>query len=43
MHRPDIAPFPESERTREFIGYAPLGVELGSRDAVDALTRATDG
>src|SRR2546427_6853040 len=39
MHRPDIQGIPDSRRAREFIGYAQLGVELGSRGAVDTLTR----
>ena len=39
MHRPDIQGIPDSQRSREFIGYAHLGVELGSRVAVDTLTR----
>jgi lactoylglutathione lyase len=39
MHRPDIQRAPGSESPREFIGYAHLGVELGSRAAVDALTK----
>jgi lactoylglutathione lyase len=39
MHRPDISSIPGSPTSGEFIGYAHLGVELGSRDAVDALTR----
>jgi len=37
MHRPDIQRIPGSQSSREFIGYAHLGVELGSRAAVDAL------
>jgi len=43
MHRPDIPRTPDAESTREFIGYAHLGVELGSRAAVDALTRRLQG
>ena len=39
MHRPDIQRIPDSPSSREFIGYAHLGVELGSRAAVDALTQ----
>ena len=39
MHRPDIPRIPDSQSSREFIGYAHLGVELGSRAAVDALTK----
>jgi lactoylglutathione lyase len=39
MHRPDIQRVPEASSLREFIGYAHLGVELGSQAAVDALTR----
>ena len=38
MHRPDIQSLSDSPRSHEFIGYAHLGVELGSRDAVDTLT-----
>jgi lactoylglutathione lyase len=30
MHRPDIQRIPDSQSSREFIGYAHLGVELGS-------------
>src|SRR2546425_3065178 len=37
MHRPDIQRIPGSQSSREFIGYAHLGVELGSRAAVDAI------
>ena len=36
MHRPEIATLPDA---REYFGYAHLGVEVGSRAAVDALTR----
>jgi lactoylglutathione lyase len=43
MHRPDIQRIPDSEGSREFIGYAHLGVELGSRAAVDALTTRLQG
>lgn len=39
MHRPDIERIPDSQSSREFIGYAHLGVELGSRVAVDVLTK----
>ena len=39
MHRPDIQTIPGSRPPREFIGYAHLGVEVGSRAAVDALTK----
>jgi lactoylglutathione lyase len=39
VHRPDIQRIPGSQSAREFIGYAHLGVEVGSRTAVDALTR----
>ena len=43
MHREDIGGSPASPGSREFIGYAHLGVQLGSRAAVDALTkRLTD-
>ena len=38
MHRPDIQRLSDSPRSHGFIGYAHLGVELGSRDAVDTLT-----
>src|SRR2546425_13256397 len=31
MHRPDIERIADSQGSREFIGYAHLGVELGSR------------
>ena len=43
MHRPDIQRIPGSQSSREFIGYAHLGVELGSRAAVDALTQRLQG
>src|SRR5207245_10917739 len=39
MHRPDVQGVPNSLTSCEFIGYAHLGVELGSRVAVDALTQ----
>jgi lactoylglutathione lyase len=39
MHRPDIRRISDSPSSREFIGYAHLAVELGSRAAVDALTQ----
>jgi lactoylglutathione lyase len=39
MHRPDVGRTPNSDTSREFIGYAHLGVEVGSRAAVDALTK----
>jgi lactoylglutathione lyase len=39
MHRPDIQRIPAPEPSPEFIGYAHLGVELGARAAVDALTK----
>jgi len=39
MYRPDVQRVPDSQGSREFIGYAHLGVELGSRAAVDALTQ----
>src|SRR5213078_784593 len=38
MHRPDIKRLSDAQPSPEFIGYAHLGVELGSRAAVDALT-----
>src|SRR5437016_14558825 len=43
MHRPDIQRIPDSPSSREFFGYAHLGVELGSRAAVDALTQRLQG
>jgi lactoylglutathione lyase len=43
MHRPDIRRIPDSQSPREFIGYAHLGVELGSRAGVDALTQRPQG
>jgi len=43
MHRPDIAGSPDSPGSRELIGYAHLGVELGSPAAVDALTQRLQG
>ena len=43
MHRPDVERSPGSESFSEFIGYAHLGVELGSRAGVDALTRRLQG
>jgi lactoylglutathione lyase len=44
MHRPDIIQrTPDSQSSREFIGYAHLGVELGSRAAVDAVTKRLQG
>ena len=43
MHRPDIETIPGTQSSREFIGYAHLGVELGSRAAVDLLTRRLQG
>jgi lactoylglutathione lyase len=43
MHRPDIQRIPESPPSGESIGYAHLGVEVGSRAAVDALTRRLHG
>src|SRR5207245_11743067 len=43
MHRPDIQGIPDSQSSRELIGYAHLGVELGSRAAVDALTQRLQG
>ena len=39
MHRADIEGVPEPRGSRELVGYAHLGVELGSRSAVDALTQ----
>ena len=43
MHRPDIERIPDSSSSQEFLGYAHLGVELGSRAAVDALTKRLKG
>ena len=43
MHRPDIQRIPGSQSSRELIGYAHLGVALGSRAAVDALTKRLQG
>ena len=43
MHRPDIQRIPDSHCSPERIGYAHLGVELGSRAAVDALTQRLQG
>jgi lactoylglutathione lyase len=43
MHRPDIQRIPDSQSSRERIGYAHLGVELGSPAAVDALTKRLQG
>ena len=43
MHRPEIPPLPDSRHLPEFIGYAHLGVEVGSQAAVDALTRRLQG
>lgn len=43
MHRPEIPPVPGSADFREFLGYAHLGVTVGSREAVDALTRRLQG
>ena len=43
MHRPDIPGVPDSQGAQELIGYAHLGVELGSRAAVDALTSRLQG
>jgi lactoylglutathione lyase len=43
MHRPDIQRMSDSQSPREHIGYAHLGVELGSRAAVDTLTKRLQG
>src|SRR5207247_11428665 len=43
MHRPDIQRISDSQSSRDFIGYAHLGVEVGSRAAVDALTKRLQG
>jgi len=39
MHRPDVQGVPDAHGSREIVGYAHVGVELGSRAAVDDLTR----
>ena len=39
MHRPDIQRILTSDTSQELIGYAHLGVQLGSQTAVDALTK----
>jgi lactoylglutathione lyase len=39
MHRPDIQRKPDSPIESEFIGYAHVGVQVGSRTAVDACTK----
>lgn len=39
MHRPDIQGLSDSQSSQEIIGYAHLGVQLGSRAAVDSLTK----
>jgi lactoylglutathione lyase len=39
MHRPDIHRVTNSQPSDEFIGYAHVGVEVGSRTAVDTLTK----
>ena len=39
MSRPDIERLPDAAASREFIGYAHLGLEVGSVAAVDALTK----
>src|SRR5438876_12391518 len=38
MHRPDIQGIPDSQRPREVIGYAHLGVEVGHRVGVVTVT-----
>ena len=43
MHRPDVQQVPGSQSSAEVIGYAHLGVQLGSRAAVDALTKRLQG
>jgi lactoylglutathione lyase len=43
MHRPDIKRISVAQVSPELIGYAHLGVELGSQAAVDALTRRLQG
>ena len=43
MNRPDVQGVPNSLTSCEFIGYAHLGVELGSWAAVDALTKRLQG
>ena len=39
MHRPDSQRISTPQSSPDFIGYAHLGVQLGSRAAVDALTQ----
>jgi lactoylglutathione lyase len=43
MHRPDIQRVADSRPSDEFIGYAHVGVEVGSRAAVDTLTKQLQG
>jgi len=43
MHRPDIQKASDSPSSHEYIGYAHLGVQLGTRAAVDALTSQLQG
>jgi lactoylglutathione lyase len=43
MHRPDIQRLRDPHSSREFIGYAHLGVEVGSRAAVDAIRKRLQG
>ena len=43
MHRPDIQKTSDSPCSHEYIGYAHLGVQLGTRAAVDALTSQLQG
>lgn len=43
MHRPDIQKISDAQSSPEFIGYAHVGVEVGSRSVVDALTKRLQG
>jgi len=43
MHQPDIQRITDPASSEEFVGYAHLGVEVGSRAAVDALTKRLQG
>jgi len=43
MHRPEIQRILYAQSSDEFIGYAHLGVTLGSQAAVDALTKRLQG
>jgi lactoylglutathione lyase len=43
MHQPDIQRITDPSSSEEFVGCAHLGVEVGSRAAVDALTKRLQG